>query len=276
MKQIKKGLYLLGMVVGLVLMVFLFTAIVQLGMVAVSGKFGFAIAEDMLYHISGNGGIGLTALAVAMYVKRKKYCHCVEQAEAFHIGKAVFCMLLAVCVCRFLLESMLTMLFSQLLPLADVSTSGSSTYIDILFTILVAPIVEELLFRMGIYSMLRRKFGRISSVVICALAFALIHGYQLQGFLSCLVAGLVFTLIYDKTGNIGYSIAAHMACNLSSTITNALEHGGVTWFGLPVQYEVNGYNMYHVGLIIVAVMFCGACLVWAYKKKGAATIVQTN
>ena len=38
--------------------------------------------------------------------------------------------------------------------------------------------------------------------IICTVVFTVIHGYQIQGFISCLAAGLVFTLIYDKTGKI--------------------------------------------------------------------------
>lgn len=275
-KQIKKVLYLLGLLIGLLVAVLLFTGIVQIGMMVVAEKNGFAIAEDLLYHISGSVGIGITALIFAFYVKRKKYAYGVEPVKSFHIGKALVLIVFVVCVCRILLCAVTTMLFARVLPMADVSVSGSNTYIDILFAILVAPVMEELLFRMGIYSMLRRKFGRVSSIVICALAFAVIHGYQLQGFLSCLVGGLVFTLIYDKTGNIGYSIAAHMACNISSTITNAMERAGITWFGLPVQYEINGYNMYHIGLIIIAVIFCSGCLVVYNKKKSIGIAVQAN
>ena len=176
-----------------------------------------------------------------------------------------------------MVDGVITLLFSSAFPVVEQAQgSVSNVYVDLISAIIVAPMIEELLFRMGIYTLLRRKFSRVSAITICAFGFALMHGYQLQGFLSCLVAGFVFTLIYDKTGNLWYSIGAHMLCNLFAHIMNELEYAGVTWFGVPLQYEVNGYNTYHPVIIIAAMAFCGACLVRLHRHRVGEAVLQGN
>lgn len=63
MKQVKKVLYVMGAILVPVVLSFLFTFIVMLIMMGTSPKLGFAIPEDMLYHMSGGLGTLLTALA---------------------------------------------------------------------------------------------------------------------------------------------------------------------------------------------------------------------
>ena len=106
---------------------------------------------------------------------------------------------LVLCVCQVLSYAVTTMLFANVFPMEQVQAQTSITWVDVVFAMIMAPIFEELLFRMSFYSLLCRRFRRESSIVICAVTFAVIHGYQLQGFLACLVAGLTFTLLFDKT-----------------------------------------------------------------------------
>lgn len=268
MKQIKKGLYILGVILGSVGLIFVGTFVAMILLMAAE-EIGFAMSEELLYHVSGGLGTVIAAFIVVFHVRRKKYHQCVEPAQKLQIGEAFLVMILSVCLCHILWSGITGPLLAQLLPQQDqaISVALSMNFVNVIFTVLVAPIGEELLFRMGIFCLLLRKLQRRAAIVLCALGFAVAHGYQLEGFLSCLVAGLFFTILYDKTGNIGYSILAHMACNISTTITNALERAGVTWFGLPVQYELNGYNMYHVGLIILAAVFCGVYFIKSIRQK---------
>lgn len=275
MKHVRKLLYLLGVIVAIMLLVLAGTAMVQAGVAIVSEKLGVSIAEDCLYQVSGSCGIAIAAFMCAGYVKRKKYVE--STAEKFSMKQAVFYMMLSACVCRVVSESGIAMLFSNFFPVVEqIQGRDINIYVDFMFAFFVAPITEELLFRMGIYTLLKRRFSKGSAITICALGFALMHGYQLQGFLSCLIAGYVFTLIYEKTGSLWYSIAAHMFCNLFASVFNVLEYAGVTWFGVAIQYEVNGYNTYHPVIIIVALAFCGACVVRFNKHRVSGAVLQGN
>ena len=277
MKLVKKMLYLVGIVAGIAVLVLLGTAIVQIGMVVVSENLGVTIAEDVLYQVSGSCGIAVAALLCAGYVRRKKYTECIVRAGKFRMMQAVYYMILSVCVCKVLLGSMVTLLCSHTIPVTEQMMGNmGSTYIDLLFGLVAAPIFEELLFRMGIYSLLRRRFRRESAVLIGALGFALIHGYQLQGFLSCLAAGIVFALIYDKSGNLWYCIGAHMFCNLFAYVMNMLEKAGVTLGGVLLQYEVKGYNTYHPMIIVAAAVFCGASVARYYGYRNKDRVLSEN
>ncbi len=267
MKQLKKILYLLVGVLVIGVLVFGCTAVVQFGMLAVSESMGITIQEDTLYHVSGNGGIAITAVVCAIFVSKKKYTQGVERKEKFSIGKAVLLAGLAVSICQVLLNVATACLFAYPFPIETLQLNARNTPVDLVFAILIAPVFEELLCRKSAYCLLRRKFSKIGAILICTVLFAVSHGYQLQGFLSCLGAGLVFVLIYDKTGNVGYSIVAHMICNLFATIMNALEDTGVSIFGKPVQYDWNGYVMFHPVIILAAIAFCTVYYVKVRKDK---------
>ena len=58
-----------------------------------------------------------------------------------------------------------------------------------------------------------------------------------------------------------------MTCNLDASVMNMLEDKGVTLLGMPIQYEVSGFNMVHPVLIVLAGIYCIVCVVIAKKKK---------
>ncbi len=268
MKQVKKFLYLIGFLAVIGLMVLIGTAIAQVAMGVVAQSMGVTLAEATLYEVSGSCGIALTAIVCGLYVKKKQYTQCIERKESVRWSNLLYYGALAICVCQILVYAVTTFAFSQIMPIVESSSiSVENTYVRTIFAIFIAPIFEELLFRMGVLTLLNRKFSKVSSVILCAVIFAVIHGYSIQGFLACLVAGLVFTLIYVRTGNIWYSIFVHMICNLETTIVNWLEAKNVVWMGMPVQYEINGYNTLHPVLIVIAAVFCVVCIVRAKRKK---------
>ena len=263
MKTVKKIFYVIGVLLGLAFLVLLSTGLIQVGMGVVGGVMNITISEDTLYSISGTLGIAIVGILFAAYVGKKKRKSQSEdvQAQKFNIKKALLYGVLAICICHVLFSAVTTLLFAQVAPMGYTQSRNSSIYMDILCGVILAPIGEELLFRSGLYSLLKGKLKGVSAIVLCALIFGVVHGYNALGFVSCCLAGVVFTVIYAKTGNVWYSILTHGMCNLHSLIFNAMEQKGVTLLGLPVQYEVNGYNMYHVVVIVAAVVFCAVvCL----------------
>lgn len=75
----------------------------------------------------------------------------------------------------------------------------------------LAPIFEEIIFRGRLFSMLHRSVGALTSAVITALLFGLVHGdprVMIDGF----VAGMIFSFLYIRKGSIIAPILVHM-CN---------------------------------------------------------------
>lgn len=123
--------------------------------------------------------------------------------------------------------------------------------ITVVFAIVIAPIAEEILFRKCLYGAFKKELGMPAAMILNILLFAALHGYGIQGFLSCGLAAFVFAYLYGRGGNIWYSIGAHMLCNLEAFLSGYMEK--IEVFGKPLCYEVNGYNTYHIGIFLTAV-----------------------
>lgn len=91
--------------------------------------------------------------------------------------------------------------------------------LDLLPTIIVAgivaPIVEELVFRKVLLDRLRR-YGDLIAVLVSGLCFGLYHGNIAQ-FLYASVMGFIFAYVVIRTGRIRYSIALHICINILGT-----------------------------------------------------------
>lgn len=258
MKTVKTMLEVIGIIVGCIVTIGVATALLLFGMQAFCRGFGVELTEEMQLSLGGRLGVCFGGVFVACYMKRKGYCNYAEKKETFQIGKAIIYGISAICICQVLFDTVAALLFSQLFPMTSDVMPETSFFADIVLGVVIAPVSEELLFRTGIYSFIRTKANKSSAIIISSLVFAALHMYNPVNFLSCLVAGTVFAIIYDKTGNIWYSIVAHAFCNLNAYVLNNLERQDVSLFGMPLQYEINGYNVFHIAIILMALVFCVA------------------
>ena len=78
--------------------------------------------------------------------------------------------------------------------------------------LLLAPLVEELLFRGFLFGRLRRTGSEILAHAVSASAFAFIHG-NLSGFIVYAWLGLVFAWVYRRTGHLWTAVAVHASNN---------------------------------------------------------------
>lgn len=80
-----------------------------------------------------------------------------------------------------------------------------------LSTVLIAPVMEELLFRKLLLDRVA-PYGQKAAVIISGIGFGLFHGNFFQFFYACAI-GMVFAYLYSSTGRIRYSILLHMIIN---------------------------------------------------------------
>ena len=73
----------------------------------------------------------------------------------------------------------------------------------------LAPFFEEVIFRGVLFASLRRRFRWEVSALLSALAFSVVHGYGLVGFLTVLWSGLLWAWAYEKTGSLWPGVVAH-------------------------------------------------------------------
>ncbi|MCR5640915.1 MAG: CPBP family intramembrane metalloprotease [Lachnospiraceae bacterium] len=97
--------------------------------------------------------------------------------------------------------------------LEEMGISDASVSIGmIIYTVVLAPIAEELCFRGVTYTYLRRGVSMWSAIIIQAILFAGFHGNFFQASYT-LVFGLFVGYIYAKSENILLTIGLHMGYN---------------------------------------------------------------
>ena len=97
--------------------------------------------------------------------------------------------------------------------------------------VLVAPLVEETLFRGYLYPLFARSFGVAPAIVVTGVLFGLMHGAQLGwtwGLVATLtLVGIVFTLVRARTGTVFASFLMHLGYNLLISLATGLS---THWF----------------------------------------------
>lgn len=93
---------------------------------------------------------------------------------------------------------------------------SSPMWVTVLFVVIVAPILEEIMFR-GIICKKLLILGEGYAIILPAAFFALCHGNFYQLFYA-FALGCFFSFIYVKTGKLIYSIIYHMAINLLGSV----------------------------------------------------------
>ena len=96
-------------------------------------------------------------------------------------------------------------------PVSDI-TSGSPVWLNLIFLAILAPVLEELVFRKLLCDRLL-PLGEGYAVVISGIAFGLFHGNFFQFFYACAL-GILFAYVYVKSGKIIWSMLYHVVINL--------------------------------------------------------------
>jgi membrane protease YdiL (CAAX protease family) len=102
---------------------------------------------------------------------------------------------------------------------AHAKLSVSSVVLFLLATV-TAPVVEELIFRAGLFRYLRTRVPRWAALTLPALFFAGLHVdwktlSGLSSLLPLVVLAVIFSLAYERTGRIGVTMIAHALFNLN-------------------------------------------------------------
>ena len=117
-------------------------------------------------------------------------------------------------------------------PIEEVFKFRQTAFFFVVTAVLVAPLVEETIFRGYLYPLFARWFGVIPSIAITGLLFGLMHGPQLGGAKSLIavmtLVGMVFTAVRARTGSVVASYLMHLGYNSLIAISLALATHGFT------------------------------------------------
>lgn len=80
-------------------------------------------------------------------------------------------------------------------------------------TVLLAPVIEEIVFRGVLFPAIKKRYGLISGVVISSLVFTLVHIDPIN-MISVLPLGIFLAIMYQRTGSIYPGMILHASWNL--------------------------------------------------------------
>ncbi len=171
----------------------------------------------------------------------------------------------------FSLTALILSRFSSVTP----AENTRDTLAQILLTVIVTPILEELIFRTGMVGVLKKSGSRLLAVLFPAMLFMMMHSSRnLPGRLDVLNAGIFLAVCYYETGNILYAMLIHSLHNLAAlffSVTGGTETGD-RLIGL-LQRRVSGYGVLRLPVLIVFAVIFVAGMIWllrVFPKKYAA------
>jgi len=102
-------------------------------------------------------------------------------------------------------------------PIQELFKHRNTALLFMAMAVLVAPLVEETIFRGYLYPLFAKTMGIAPGVILTGVLFGLMHGAQL-GWTWSLVAlltfvGIVFTLVRARTGSVFASYLLHLGYN---------------------------------------------------------------
>lgn len=153
---------------------------------------------------------------------------------------------------------------------------GGSLLWRILFMVILAPILEEYIFRKQLIDRMR-IYGEKTAVILSAAMFGLFHGNLSQMFYAATI-GLVFGYVYVRTGRLRYSIGMHMLINflgsvvsvavldhLDFTVLEQLETAGLSFGQILRETGIWGLLLY--GLLMIGMAVAGLILLCIKSRK---------
>lgn len=80
-------------------------------------------------------------------------------------------------------------------------------------SVIVAPIIEEIVFRGVLFSAIKKRYGLIAGIILSSLIFTLVHIDPIQ-MISVLPLGIYLAIMYQRTGSIYPGMILHATWNL--------------------------------------------------------------
>jgi membrane protease YdiL (CAAX protease family) len=117
-------------------------------------------------------------------------------------------------------------------PIEELFRYKNTALLFMAMAVLVAPLVEETVFRGYLYPLLAKSFGVATGVIVTGVLFGLMHGAQLGwtwGLVAVLIAvGVIFTFVRARTGTVFASFLLHLGYNSMIALFTIVGTSGFT------------------------------------------------
>lgn len=135
----------------------------------------------------------------------------------------------ASCIAVGMISSIIYVIYSSIIeaqgftiPAPDFTIPTDTIYLFlfILYTCVIAPVFEEIIFRGFILNSMR-KYGNLTATIVSSIMFSMFH-FNLVQFINPVLMGIVFCFITIKSNSIKSSIIAHMFNNSLIMFTSVI------------------------------------------------------
>lgn len=157
--------------------------------------------------------------------------------------------------------------------------TGGNMLLNFVLMVLVAPVVEEYVFRKVIVDRTVR-YGQGIAIVASGLMFGLFHG-NLNQFAYAVVLGMFFAFLYVKTGDLRITIAMHAIINFMGSVVSgnllkllkydelvAIDATDADAMMAAIMENIGAWMLFGLyGLVLLVVVITGIVLFIVFFKK---------
>lgn len=146
--------------------------------------------------------------------------------------------------------------YSEMYEKVSEAIYNSALWVQILAAGILAPIVEEILFRGLIYKRVKEYINPVAGMAISSVMFGLYHGNIVQGIYATLL-GLIFVFLMEKYRTLKAPILAHMCANIFGIVLTG-------WKYLQKLFEL---NVVFISATIVGSVLVVIVILYLNKKE---------
>lgn len=129
------------------------------------------------------------------------------------------------------------------------SNNNIALIYNLISTLLIAPIVEELFYRKFLLDKLLEMNKPVLAIIISSICFSIIHIETPNNLIPTFISGIILGIIYLKTKKIGYCIILHFIVNLIIVTTNNIETSYDNWL-IGYNFDIYYWLSFGAGIII--------------------------
>ncbi len=222
------------------------------------GLLHFTVLKDVSYSLPQIVAKVICIPAMLYFYHMTPHKDKLGKSSGEKVKAAIFALILGVVFCigfNYIIEVVNVKAYSPTYKKIIDAVSTDMLLIRIIAALIVAPVIEELVFRGILFFKLRVALPRVLAILISAAVFGIAHFNLVQGIYATLL-GIIFAIIFDRTGKIIYAILAHMAANTFAFFAP----------GLPLFKMIEANPVYNNVFGIVALLL-GFLLLFYWKKS---------
>lgn len=150
---------------------------------------------------------------------------------------------------------------------------GCGIEVQILTTVIAAPIIEEIIFRGLIFKRIRRVSNATVAIIISALLFGIFHGNVVQGIYAFII-GALLAYVYEKYKCIVAPILFHMTANAVSVWSTNMVSQEELQKSQDIVY--NAETLISLGVMVAVMGGISFLFLYAIKRSVKPVAVEKN